>query len=52
MQSEPAQCGQRQHRSPSLRVGLDQQVPAVIVAKRKLGQPDDEVPFVLPSMLS
>ena len=49
--TEPAERGQRQHRRPSLRVGLDQQVPAVVVAKRKLGQADDEVPFVLTSLV-
>ena len=49
--AEPAQRGQRQHRRPSLRVGLDQQVPAVVVAKRKFGQADDEVPFVLASLV-
>ena len=48
---EPAERGQRQHRRPSLRVGLDQQVPAVVVAKRKLGQTDDEVPVVLASLV-
>ena len=48
---QPAQRGQRQHRCPSLRVGLDQQVAAVVVAKRKLGQADDKVPFVLASMV-
>ena len=45
--AKPTQCGKRQHSRASLRVGLDQQVSAVAVAKRKLGQADDEVPFVL-----
>ena len=48
---EPAERGQRQHRRPSLRVGLDQQVAAVVVAERKLGQADHEVPAVLASVV-
>ena len=48
---EPAERGQRQHRRPSLRVGLDQQVAAVVVAKRKFGQADHEVPVVLASVV-
>ena len=43
----PAQCRQRQHRAPTLRVGLDQQVPPVVVVERKLGQTDHDVPLVL-----
>jgi hypothetical protein len=45
--TESAERGQRQHGPASLRVGLDEEVPAVVAAKRQLGQADDEVPFVL-----
>ena len=51
MHAQPAERGQRQHRRPSLRVGLDQEVTAVVVVERKLGQTDHEVPFVLSSLV-
>jgi hypothetical protein len=50
--SEPAECRQRQHRRPALRVGLDQEVAAVVVVKGKFSQADYQVPFVLASVVS
>jgi hypothetical protein len=49
--ANPAQRRQGQHRSPLLRVGLNQQVSTVAVAKRKFREADDEVPTVFVSMV-
>jgi hypothetical protein len=43
----PSGCMQRQHRSTLLRVCVDHEVSAVLVAERKLGEADDEVPVTL-----
>jgi hypothetical protein len=47
---EPTQGGQRQHRGLATMIDRRQQVAAVIVAKRKLGDADDEIPPVLLGM--
>jgi hypothetical protein len=44
---DPAERREREHRGPALRVGLDQQVATVAVAKGKLGDADHQVPLML-----
>lgn len=43
----PAQRGQGQHRGLASRIDRRQQIATVVVAKRELGDADDEVPPVL-----
>jgi hypothetical protein len=53
MDAKPAQGGQRQHRRAPLWVSSDQQIPTVVlVAQRKLGQADNDVPVMRASVLS
>ena len=48
--AETAQCGQGQHRGPLGRIGLDQEVVAIVVSERKFREPDDEVPSMVMSL--
>jgi hypothetical protein len=50
--AKPAEGGEGQHRRPVLRVGLDQQVSAVVVAKRKFRESDDHIPLMFVSLVS
>jgi hypothetical protein len=45
--AQAAQRGQRQHGGSPFRIGLDQQVPALVVVERQFGQADHEVPVLL-----
>ena len=51
MHADATQCRKRQHRPLALRVGVDEQVPATFVAKRELGESDDDVPFAPTSLV-
>jgi hypothetical protein len=50
--AKPAERGQGQHRRPVLRVGRDQQVPAVAGAQRQFRDPYDYIPPMLVSLVS